>query len=76
MAYTVAAQVSHVAIDVRQGHRRHKVQINVHDINFIQRFLRKRRVTDLLHVTEEIPQIQEVFIDGASGMGFDRLMIR
>ena len=71
----VAAEVSHVAIDVRQGHRRHKLQIHIHDVDFIQRFSGECRITDLLHVAEEIPKIKEVFVDGALGMGLDGFVI-
>ena len=72
----VPAQVGHIAVDVRQRDAGHEVQIHVQDVDLIQGPAGKAGVPDLFHVAEEIPQVQEVFVHGAPGVGLDGLMVR
>lgn len=76
MLNAVTAEIGHVAVDIRQRHAGHEIQIHIHDVDLIQRFAGELRVTDLFHVAEEIPQVQEVFVDRALGMRFDSLVVR
>ena len=73
--HAVTAEIGHIAIDIRQRDTGHEVQIHIHDVDLIQLLVRKRGVTNLFHVAEEIPQVQKVFVDRSLGMGFDGLMI-
>ena len=72
----VAAEIGHVAVNVRQRDGAHKLQIHVHNTDLIQRLVPQPRIAGLFDVAEEIPQVEIVFVDGASGMGFDGFMIR
>ena len=72
----VPSQIRHVAVDVRQGHRAHEVQIHIGDIDLVQSFSSQRWVAGLLEISEEIPQVQIVLIGRPAGMGFDGLMVR
>ena len=72
----IPAEVGHVAVDVRQGDAGHKVQVHIHNVDLVQLLFGEGRVTDLLHVAEEIPQIQIVFVHSPFGMGFDGFVIR
>ena len=76
IADPVTAEIGHVAVDVRQGDAGDKVQIDIRNIDFIQRKTGKRRVPGLLEIAEKISQVQEIFIHCALGVGFDRLMVR
>ena len=71
----VPAQIGHIAVDIRQRDRRHKRKIHIHDVDLIQRFIRQVRITDLLHIAEEIPQVQIIFIHRPAGMRFDGFMV-
>ncbi|CAN4048876.1 Antibiotic biosynthesis monooxygenase, partial [Dysosmobacter welbionis] len=72
----VPAEVRHVAVNVRQGHGGHEVQIHVHNVDLIQRPVTQGRVPGLLEIAEEIPQVQKVFVHGPLGVGFDGLVVR
>ena len=72
----VAAEVGHIAVNIRQRHIRNKSKIHVHDINFVQRSTGKRWISQRFQITEKIPQIQVIFVDSPPGMGFDRFMVR
>ena len=72
---TVPAQIGHVAVDIRQRDGRHKREIHIHNIDFIQRAIRKVRIADLFHVAEEIPQVKIIFIYRPAGMCFDGFMV-
>ena len=52
-------EIRHVAVDVRQGHRRREVQVHVGDVDLVQGFVRQRWVPGLLEIAEEIPQVQK-----------------
>lgn len=71
----VAAQIRHVAVDIRQRDGCHKRKIHIHNIDFIQSAIRKVRIADLFHVAEEIPQVQIIFIHRPAGMRFDGFMV-
>ena len=73
---TVAAEISHITVDIRQRHRRYKIQIHIHDVDFIQSLAGQRGIADLFHVAEEITQIKEVFVDRTLGMCFDVFVVR
>ena len=75
MLYAFAAQIRHIAIDVRQCDGTQKSQVNVSDVDGIQRLITQRRITDLLHVAEKIPHIQVVFVHRSLGMGLDGFMV-
>ena len=75
MLDAVPGEIRHVAVDVRQRHRRHKAQVYVHDVDLVQRFVRQSRVPGLLEIAEKIPQVQKVFVHGPSGVGLDGLVI-
>ena len=72
----VPAEVRHVAVNVRQGHGGHEVQIHVHNADLIQRPVTQGWVPGLLEIAEEIPQVQKVFVHGPLGVGFDGLVVR
>ena len=72
----VTAEVGHVAVDIREGHRGDKIQIHVGDVDLVQRLAGEGRVTALLQVAEEISQVQIVFIHRALRVGFDGLVVR
>ena len=76
MQYAVPAEVGHVAVDIRQGYAGDKVQIYVLDVDFIQISVCKTWIANLLHVTEEIPKVQKIFVHRPSGMCLDSLMVR
>ena len=73
--YAFAAEIRHIAVDIRQRDGTQKRQVNVTNIYSVQWFVRQRRIADLLHVAEEIPHIQVVFVHRSLGVRFDGLMI-
>ena len=75
MLYAFAAQIRHIAIDVRQCDAAQKRQVNIPDVDGVQRLITQRRITDLLHIAEKIPHIQVVFVHRSLGVRFDGLMI-
>ena len=76
VADPVTAEIGHVAVDVRQGDAGDKVQIDVPNVDLIQRKTSQRRVSGQFEIAEKISQVQEIFIHCALGVGFDRLMVR
>ena len=72
----VPAEISHVAVDICQGHTGSKVQINIQDTDSIQRQPGQGRIAGLLEIPEKVPQIQEIFVNRASGVGFDGFVVR
>ena len=75
MLYAFAAQIRHIAIDIRQCDAAQKRQVNIPDVDGVQRLITQCRITDLLHVAEEIPHIQVVFVHRSLGMGLDGFMV-
>ena len=75
LLHALAAEIRHVAIDVRQCDAAQKRQVNIPDVDGVQRLITQCRITDLLHVAEEIPHIQVVFVHRSLGMGLDGFMI-
>ena len=62
----------------RQGEHanfRNKIQIHIHNVDLIQRKVFERRITDLLEISEEIPQVQKVFVHSPLGVALDRFVI-
>ena len=71
----VPAQIGHIAINIRQRYRGDQFQIDVLDVDLVQRQARQAGVPRLLQIAEEIPQVQKVFVHGLFGMGLDGFMI-
>ena len=53
-----------------------EVDANVAYVDLIQGTVRKSRVSELLHIAEEIAQVQIIFINGFLRMGFHRFVVR
>ena len=72
----VAAQVRQIVVDVRQADRADEREIDVADVDLIERKLVELGISGTLHIAEEIAQIQIVFIDRALRVRLDRLVVR
>ena len=75
MQYALAAQIGHIAIDIRERDGGHEIEIDVQNGYFIQLQTAQRRVARLLEITEKVPQIEKVFVHGFSGVRLDRFMV-
>ena len=75
MLYTITAKIGQIAVNVRQCDAGNEVNIHVTDVDLVQRFTGKRRVTLLLQIAKEISHIQIVFIHGALRMRFDGFVV-
>ena len=71
----VAAEIGKIGVNIRQRDFRNKIQIHIHNVDLIQRKVFERRITDLLEISEEIPQVQKVFVYSPFGVGFDSFMV-
>ena len=76
MQYALAAQIGHIAVDVRERDGGYEIEIDVQNGYFIQLQTAQRRVARLLEITEKVPQIEKVFVHGFSGVRLDRFMVR
>lgn len=76
MLQPVAAQVRQIVVDVRQADRADEREIDVADVDLIERKLVELGISGTLHIAEEIAQIQIVFIDRALRVRLDRLVVR
>ena len=75
MQHAVTAQIGHVGVNIGQCYFFHKVKIDVHDGNFIEREAAQRRIARLLQIAEKVAQVEEIFIDRFLRVGFDGLVV-
>ena len=73
--YTITAKIGQIAVNIRQCDAGNEVNIHVTDVDLVQRFAGKRRITLLLQIAKEISHIQIVFIHGALRMRFDGFVV-
>ena len=72
----VAAEVGQIAVDVCQGDGADKRDVHVQDGNLVPGRILERTVPGLLHIAEEIAQIQKVLVHGFPGVRLDGLVVR
>ena len=75
MLYAIPAQVRQIAVNIRQRNARDEINVDVADVDSVQRLVGQRRIALLLQIPEEIPHVQIVFIHRALGVRLDGLVV-
>ena len=76
MQHTIAAQIGHVPVDIRNRYFFNKIEVHIHDGDLIELQVAQRRIPRLLEVAEKVAKIQKILVNRAPGVRFDRFMIR
>ena len=71
----VTAEVAHVAVHVTEIHRTGQIQIQVADVDLIQRRVTGHPAFFNFNVAEEVAQIQIVFVHGFLGVALNGLVV-
>ena len=60
----ITAQIGHITVNIRQRDSANEGNIDIHNADLIERNIAQRRIAGLFQISEKIPQIKEIFING------------